>query len=53
MNIGDIVTIPLDMTQAQIETATGKIIVLGKRYVVIECENGDTHCSNRLNAKAA
>lgn len=50
MNIGDIVTLTDDITLEQ--AVTGRIVRMGKRWVVIEDAAGVEWIGNRLNAKA-
>lgn len=48
--LGDMVTIILDITSGT--TATGRIVELGKRYVIIECADGSREIGDRRNVKA-
>lgn len=49
MAIGDIVTLTVDIT-AEI-VVTGRIVAMGRRWVIVEDANGEQHIGNRLNAK--
>lgn len=51
MNIGDTVTLTVDITLEQ--AVTGRIVRMGKRWVVVEDARGQEWVGNKLNAKAA
>lgn len=49
MSIGDVVTLTDDITAERV--IIGRIVRMGKRWVVIEDAAGQEHVGNRLNAK--